>query len=219
MASVDRPEILLLSLAFQSFLDESYSSLIDNLYRSAQLKRAKTASSTINYLKANNPRAILVTDEGLTKTKNRVVCEKVILYICDSSLVIVGLHFPNFTRMDVFDRFFNETFDLPWQYSDYHRTEFQLNPSCSLPIDVASNKLSVLYSIKVLYVKNAQPDKKIFVSVPNAMTQSNVFSSEYVDQTQAAVVRTKVGNGYLVYIEDVNAEEGSDKIILSLLGL
>ena len=57
---VDRPEILLLSLAFRSFLDESNSSLIDNLYRSAQLKRAKTASGTINYLEANNPRAILV---------------------------------------------------------------------------------------------------------------------------------------------------------------
>jgi hypothetical protein len=50
------------------------------------------------------------------------------------------------------------------------------------------------------------------------MTQSNVFPPEYVDQAQAAVVGAKVGNGYLVYIGDVNAE-GSDKIILSLLGL
>ena len=121
--------------------------------------------------------------------------------------------------MDVFDRFFNETFDLPWQHGDYHRTEFQLNPSCSLPIGVALNKLLTLYSMKVLHVKNARPDEKIFVPVPNAMTQSNVFPPEYVDQAQAAVVGAKVGNGYLVYIGDVNAEEGSDKIILSLLGL
>ena len=33
------------------------------------------------------------------------------------------------------------------------------------------------------------------------------------------VVGAKVGNGYLVYIGDVNAEEGLDKIILSLLSL
>ena len=84
----------------------SFSSLIDNLYRSAQLKRAKTASAAINYLEANNPRAILVTDEGLTKTKNRAVREKVVSYLRDGGLVIVGLHFPSFTRMDVFDRFF-----------------------------------------------------------------------------------------------------------------
>jgi hypothetical protein len=124
MASADRPEILLLSLAFQSFLDEIYSSLIDNLNRSAQLKRAKTVSSTINYLEANNPRAILVTNKGLTKTKNKVVCEKVVLYVCNSSLVIVRLHFLNFTKMDVFDRFFNKTFDFPWQHGDYYRTKF-----------------------------------------------------------------------------------------------
>jgi hypothetical protein len=70
----------------------------------------------------------------------------VVLYVRDGSLVIVGLHFPNFTRMDVFDRFFNETFNLPWQHGDYHRTEFQLNPSYSLPI--------VLCVIKLLFFSN-----------------------------------------------------------------
>ena len=83
--------------------------------------------------------------------------------------------------MNVFDRFFNETFDLPWQHSDYHRTEFQLNPSYSLPLGVALNKLPILYSMKVLHVKNAQPNEKIFVLVPNAMTQSNIFPPKYVD--------------------------------------
>jgi hypothetical protein len=33
------------------------------------------------------------------------------------------------------------------------------------------------------------------------------------------VVGAKVGNGYLVYIRDVNAEEGLDKIILSTASL
>jgi hypothetical protein len=42
---------------------------------------------------------------------------------------------------------------------------------------------------------------------------------EYVNQAQAAVVGAQVGNGYLVYVGDVNAEEGSNNIILSLLGL
>lgn len=167
----------------------------------------------------NNPKAILVTDEGLTKTKNRVVRERVVSYVRDGGLVIFGLHFSNSTRMDVFDTFFNETFDLPWQHGDYHRSEFQLNPSCSLPIGVASNRLPESYSMKVIHVKNARPEEKISVPVANAITQSNVFPPEYVDQAQAAVVGSKVGNGYLVYVGDVNAEEGSDNIILSLCGL
>ena len=145
------------------------------------MKRAKTAIGAINYLEANNPRAILVTDEGLTKTKYRVVREKVVSYVRNGGLVIVGLHFSSFTRMDVFDRFFNETFDLPWQHGYYHRSEFQFNPSCSLPIGVTSNRLPAPYTMKVLHVKNAQPEEKIFLPVANAMTQSNVFPSEYVD--------------------------------------
>jgi hypothetical protein len=73
--------------------------------------------------------------------------------------------------------------------------------------------------MKVLHVKNARPDEKIFIPVANAMTKSNVLPPEYVDQAQAAVVGAKVGNGYLVYVGDANAEEGSDNTILSLCGL
>jgi hypothetical protein len=105
-------EILLLSLAFQSFHDKSYSSLIDNLYKSTQLKRAKTASGAIQYLEADNPRCILVTDEGLTKTKNQTALDKVVAYVRNGGLVIVELHFPNFININAFDKFFYETFEL-----------------------------------------------------------------------------------------------------------
>ncbi|MCJ1267843.1 hypothetical protein MMC22_007729 [Lobaria immixta] len=84
---------------------------------------------------------------------------------------------------------------------------------------VTSNSFPQPYSMKVLHVKNARPHEKIFIPMANAMTQSLVFPPEHVDQTQAAVVAAKVGNGYLVYAGDVNPEKGSDKIIQSLLGL
>ena len=109
-----KPEILFLSLVFQSFLDETYSSLIDDLDKHTCLKRAKAAAGAIRYLEANNPKAILVTDEGLTKAKNRPVLDKVVSYLRNGGLVIIGLHFPNFITMDMFDNFFGEAFGLPW---------------------------------------------------------------------------------------------------------
>jgi hypothetical protein len=121
MAPVDHPEILLLSLTSRSFLDEFNSSLIDNLYKSAQLKCAKTASGAIQYLKANNPRSILVTDEGLTTTENRAALDKVVSYVRDGGLVILGLHFSSSTRMDAFDRFFNSIPPAPF-LQVLHRT-------------------------------------------------------------------------------------------------
>jgi hypothetical protein len=175
MDSVGRPEVFLLSLAFRSFFDESYASLINMLNASAQVKRAKAAGAALRYLEANNPRAILVTDEGLTERKNRAVLDKVVSYIRDGGLVIVGLHFCNFTDMDTFGKFFNEAFSLPWEAGDYHRTDFEFNPSCSLPTGATVGSLPLPYSMKVLHVKNARSNEKIFIPVTGALTQSQVF--------------------------------------------
>jgi hypothetical protein len=219
MATVQRPEILLLSLAYQLFFDEMYSSLLESFRSSVQLRRAKTASGVMQYLATNSPKAIVVTDEGLTKAKNSAVLDRVVSYVRNGGLVIVGLHFTSFTQMDVFDKFFNEGLSLPWKHGDYHRTTFQLNSSSSLPTGVASNSFPAPYSMKVLHVKYAEPHEKIFVPITDAMTQSHVFSPEYVDQTQAAVVGTRLGDGYIAYVGDVNAEKGSDDVILRLCGL
>ena len=125
---VDRSEILLLSLSFLSHFDEDYSSLINNLSKSTQLKRATSAIGAIQYLQANNPQSILVTDEGLTMQENRAVLNKVVSYVHNGGLVIIGLHFPNFVNWHDPDKFFNNNFGLPWQLGDYTRWDFRSIP-------------------------------------------------------------------------------------------
>lgn len=98
-------EILLLSLNAQSFFDQSYDSLINHLSNASSLKRAKTAAGAIRYLGANNPNVIIVTDEGLVLPENRLVLDKLLAYVQNGGLAIVGLHFPNFTPMDKFDKY------------------------------------------------------------------------------------------------------------------
>ena len=219
MDSKGHPEIFLLSLAFQGFLDVTYASLIDGLAQSAKLKRAKSTTGAIRYLEANHPKAILVTDEGLTESKNKGVLAKLLAYVQKGGLVIIGLHFPNFTTQDAFDKFFQEGFGLSWQRGDYHRTTFQFNPPCSLPSGILKGSFPSTYSMKVLHVKNANQHEKIFVPVPGAMTQSFILPPSPVDETQAAVVGANIGDGFLVYCGDVNGEEGTDKVILALCGL
>lgn len=219
MASENRPVILLLSLAYQSFLDEIYSSLIDKLSSGSSLKRAKTAAGAIRFLDGHNPKAIIITDEGLTERSNRQVLQKVVAYVKNGGLAIIGLHFPNFVRMDAMENFFSGAFQLPWKRGDYHRTDFELNPSYTLPDGTVSSSLPGPYSMKTLHIKNARPHEKIFIPVSDAETQSHVFGPEYVDQTQAAVTGATIGNGHLVYCGDVNGEAGTDNIILSFCGL
>lgn len=219
MASTQCSEILLVSLANKEFFDESYSLLIEKLRSSFHLKRAKIANGVMQYLRTNSPRVVLVTDEGLTLAENSAVLDQVVSYVRKGGYVIVGLHFPNFAAFEYIDSFFNKGFGLPWKSGKYQRDTFQFNPSCSLPTGVASNSFPRPYTMKVLHIKNAEPHEKIFIPSPDDMIESVDFLPGYIDQTQAAVVGTRVGDGYIVYAGDVNPGEESSDVIIRLCGL
>lgn len=219
MPSDTVPEILLLCLEFEVFLDEMYSSLFDKLTQSATLQRAKTADEAVRYLETHTPKAIIISDKGLADSKNGRALGKVRSYVESGGLVIVGLLFPSFTPMDVFDAFFTDSFGVHWLHGDYHRTTFQFNPSCALPACASMELFPPPYSMKALHVKNAPDHGRIYAPGWGATTQSHVFAAEEVDEAQAAVVGTKVADGFLVYIGDVNAEQGSDMVVLALCGL
>ena len=109
----------------------------------------------------NTFKAIIITDEGLTESNQETqkVLARVKAYIENGGLIIVSLHFPSFTPMDEFGEFF-ETFGLSWKNGDYHRTTFQLNPSGLLPENVKPSSFPGPFSMKVLHVKNAKPQKR-----------------------------------------------------------
>ena len=120
--------------------------------------------------------------------------------------------------MPRFDAFF-AAMGLPWKHGDYHRTDFQFSSSCVLPEGVRAGSFPMPYSMKVLHVKDALPEQRIFVPVEEARTQSRVFPPAGVDRSQAAVVGAHVGRGYLVYVGDVNGERESDRVVVALCGL
>ncbi|KAI2856767.1 hypothetical protein CBS76997_11456 [Aspergillus niger] len=219
MASAERPRILLLSLAYRDFLDEVYCTLFSRLSELANIKRAKTANAALQIIGETTFKAIIITDEGLAESnqENQEVLVKIKAYVEKGGIAIVGLHFPNFTPMDKFRRFF-EAFGLAWKNGDYHRTTFRLNPSVFLPESIEAASLPGPYSMKVLHVKNAKRQEKIFIPIEGAVTQSLVFPPDYVNQTQAAVAGARLGWGYLIYCGDVNGEDGSNQLILALCG-
>ena len=216
MALIERPEVLLLSLEVPGAKAEVFQPLFDKLHELAQVKRIKTKVGAIKYLETKKPRSILVSDQGLTRARNHALLDRVVAYVRSGGVVVVGIQFPNFTTMGPFDKFFGEGFGLSWRRGNYHRSDFQFNPACTFATDMAPSSFPAPYSMKALHVQNALPHEKIFVPVANAMTQPHFLDPEPVDQTQAAVVGSTVGDGHVFYVGDVNLEESSKKLILSL---
>ncbi|TPR06541.1 Alpha/beta hydrolase family protein [Aspergillus niger] len=207
------------SLAYRDYLDEIYASFLDRILEVATLRRVKTASAALRTIAETTFSAIIITDEGLSHSNQqaREVLAKIKAYIENGGLVIAGLHFPNFSPKDKFRRFFR-SFGLPWSDGDYHRTTFQLNPSGLLPERIGASTLPEPYSMKVLHIKDAGSQEKRYVPTEGALTQSHVFPPMRADETQAAVVGARLGRGYLYYCGDVNWEDGSNQLMLSLCG-
>ncbi|KAG4437424.1 hypothetical protein IFR05_007106 [Cadophora sp. M221] len=194
MATSEQPQILLLCLSFRFLFDEQYASLIDSISQSAQIKRPKSVNGAIKYLDSNTPKVIIATNEGLTKPENAAVTK--IHFVADFE--------PLFT-----------SFGLAWKRGNYERSTFEVS---TLPRGVTSSSLPSAFSMKALHVREAKPQEKIFVPIPGGKTQSMVFAPRAIDQTQAAIVGARIGNGYLAYAGDVNGEEESERVILALCG-
>ncbi|KAH7319072.1 hypothetical protein BKA65DRAFT_409567, partial [Rhexocercosporidium sp. MPI-PUGE-AT-0058] len=110
------------------------------------------------------------------------------------------------------------SFGLSWKRGNYERGTFELSYFYILPRGVAPGSLPSTYSMKALHVREVKPQEKIFKPVPGGETHSMVFVPRDVDQSQAAIVGARIGNGYLAYVGDVNGEAESERVISALCG-
>ena len=75
------------------------------------------------------------------------------------------------------------------------------------------------YSQKAVFLAHVARDDSVYLPSSDSVTQSLVFPPSPANQNEAAVAFTKVGEGWLGYIGDVNNEQGSQVVIHSMLEL
>ncbi|KAL0954417.1 hypothetical protein HGRIS_003403 [Hohenbuehelia grisea] len=214
-----RPTIFFVSLSYMPYFDESNASIMSTITAKGHLARAKTPAATVRYLSTHTPRAVVVTDEGITSRTNKTALTAVLDYARNGGTVVIGFNFPSFISGPDFDRFFAQDLGLPWKRGDYHRTDFVLNLEASLPAHADRAGLPSTYSMKAVHVKGVSAEDQLYAPAAGAMTQSHVFAPMLADQRQAAAAATKMGEGILVYIGDVNGEEETEQLVLALCGL
>ncbi|PLB54016.1 hypothetical protein P170DRAFT_420798 [Aspergillus steynii IBT 23096] len=200
----DMPEVFLLSLARDT--NGINSDLIYDLADRCHLKGTKAGHAAIRQLENKPPKVIIATDEGLTQPEHRDVLEKVRQYVERGGILIFAIHFSSVTPEDVFNSFFEQTFGVPWRKGIYLRDAFP----------------AAYRNIEAQHVINTQPHEIIMGPVPDEeLSRSHPFqpAPEPVDKSQAAVVGTKVGDGYLAHIGYPNHENRATKVIMELCGL
>ncbi|KAH8432836.1 uncharacterized protein LDX57_010466 [Aspergillus melleus] len=174
-----------------------YSHMIFDLADRSYLRSVKSVSGATKYLDRITPKAIIVTDEGLTESKHEAVLDRIREYVKNGGMVIMGIFFPSFTPVDSFNKFFNQSFGLIWRAGDNFVSTDELNPICSLPGDATKHSFPASYTSKAVHIRDAQPHEIIMGPLSGAQTQSLVSSAGPGGESQAVVVGAKIGDGYL----------------------
>ncbi|KAI1097980.1 hypothetical protein F4804DRAFT_325969 [Jackrogersella minutella] len=193
------PRVLCLCLEYESMFNDIYGSLISKITAKAKIDRATTQKAALDMLTQNPPPSvILVTDAGAVHLMK--VWERVIDCLRGGSTVVLAASFSSFVNEGQFNRCFGKI-GLPWKRGGYYRTNVYLRPRAV--DDRLKDQLLPTYSQKALYVQG--------------VAESDVWYAG--GQDEVAVAFTKVGNGMLGYVGDVNGEDGSEAVVLAMLRL
>ncbi|PFH60125.1 hypothetical protein XA68_11398 [Ophiocordyceps unilateralis] len=210
--------LLAISLHNPPWFDETYAPLLTAIRSKAEFQRAEDSASALRFLSQQpEPTAILITDEALTLHKNRAVWEAVLDYVSRGGVAVVMGLFSSFVKPNKIKPFFSKP-GLPWGAGSYHRTTLILNQAV---VDAASvEKLAPSYSQKALFVNNVVPGDMWYRTDQDSVVESRVFPPDNAHTPgETAVALAKVGQGRLGYVGDVNAEAGSNAVVLAMCGL
>ncbi|KAF8491928.1 hypothetical protein JB92DRAFT_3004887 [Gautieria morchelliformis] len=202
MASHPKPKILLLSLKKQPFFDQMYSGLLSALVSRADVREATAGLPQIS---PSQYSAIFVTDEAISERKYAEVHSRLVDYARAGGVVVIGGLFSSCVVLGDFDAHFL-AWGLSWKKAGYRRSTCALNPATH-PGFRSNKGLPISYSMKVLSLKGA------------ALGDIMYKRTDDDETNEGAVTYTRVGDGYLGYIGDVNAEEESTTVILAMCGL
>ncbi|KAM0271149.1 hypothetical protein ACHAQH_009168 [Verticillium albo-atrum] len=216
--AASKPRVVLISLNHQPYFDEMYSSLLSALNDKAQVQRVKKSGPLIRLLSDQPvPSAVLLTDEALTTRANNKAWEAVVEYVRGGGIAVAMGHFPSFVKPLTIKPFFAKA-GLPWERGDYTRTTLALNRE-AVP-GMAAQGLQPQYSQKAVFVGNVASSDSWYETTDDSVVESRVFPLESVKKAgETAVAFATVGMGKLGYVGDVNAETGSDAVVLAMCGL
>ena len=212
------PFVLLLSFGYADTFNSIHKHFLAALRSRAEVVQPETKESALQSLARPEIIGVFITDPEVVEKKYATVVSRLVQYVKAGGTVVIGGTFSTFVRPSDNDTFFKKAWGLNWKMGSYHRTTFSLNPSRPERL-LRGPSLAASYSMKTVHLKGIAPETVVYGPTSESRTQSMVFSPSPVDLSEAPVVYTRVEKGYLGYIGDVNGEEESTNVILSMLGL
>ncbi|OBZ72933.1 Mitochondrial import receptor subunit TOM34 [Grifola frondosa] len=213
-----KPLVLLLCLEFhQGTFDKLNSPLLSALRAKADVQRVTSSSDILQRLSQNPaPKAVLAMDPAVTERRNSKVLKKLVQYVKSGGTIIFACQFSSFVVWSKMDTMFKKFWNLPWSYSTYHGDTFLLNKEI-VGLDIQD--LAPEYSTKAVHLKDVAMSATVYVPIVEDESADEYDDFDYPTVTKVSetpVAFTSVGKGRLGYVGDVNCEDGSTNLVVSM---
>ncbi|KAG6868431.1 hypothetical protein C0993_003108 [Termitomyces sp. T159_Od127] len=205
--------LLLLSLEDDEIFTTSHGHCLSAIREKIVVSQALTVSAALTRLDDKNLVGVLVTDIGIVKPEHKEILPHLIKYVKQGGTVVVGGTFSSFVSASDLDSFFNNAWGLPWKSGAYHRTRFLRSDQH----DLAAKNMSLpsSYSMKALHLRGLASSDPIYLPADMQLQTPMPFD----DHAESPVVRRKIGEGYIGYVGDVDAETETTNVVLAMFGL
>ena len=212
-----KPLIVILTLNKPDVFNDIFEGFVDELSAKAEVRQAHTQQEArAAFTSDPKPTAILSADEGLTFTMRFLLVHRALSYVRAGGIFIFMGLFSSCSRPSEIKNLFTRL-DLPWQSGAYERSTFKLNREMT---HFDTSGLVKSYSQKALHLANITLDDAVHLATDDSVIESIVFGPRRVtDRTQTPAAFTKVGEGRVGYVGDVNNENATTPLILALCGL
>ncbi|KAL5912924.1 hypothetical protein ACKVWE_008520 [Pyricularia oryzae] len=199
---LSRRDVLVLCVERQFLVEQVYPPLINKITaKASSVQIAGTVDEAVSKLNQSPPPSVILDVDG-TIPRQRKLLERVIDLMHGGATVVLAGSFSTFVTSGEMDRMF-ATIGLPWTMASYTRETIKLRRR-AVPDDIAG-RLSSAHTQKALFLGN--------------VNEADAWYGRGENHPEAAVAFTKVGNGKLGYVGDVNGEDVSDTVIMAMCGL
>lgn len=209
-----QPLILILALDKPDFYNDMYAGFTDQLRHQANVEQITTPSDArLGFQRDPKPAAVLCVDGALTVSTRLTLVQEAAGYVrAGGNLIFMGL-FSSFSRPPDIGTLFAHL-GLPWTSGEYHRTTVHLNTAMTR---FDTSGLARSYSQKALHLANVAMADAVYLPHADSVVESAVFAPTSVgDRTQTPAALASVGEGWVGYLGDVNNEEDTTLVALSI---
>ncbi|KAJ8129494.1 hypothetical protein O1611_g4137 [Lasiodiplodia mahajangana] len=165
-------------------------------------------------------RAIWIVDATIVRQEHSGLSSQVVNYVKNrGGTVILGGFFASFVRSNELDRWFRDSWGMPWRVGQYERTTVRLQDSHVGLAGSNKSSLTTSYSSKASFLQNVSPSDSLYASPLGAGGESLFADGKVRIRAETSIAFGKCGKGWLGFTGDVNNEQGTADAVLAMMNL